>query len=224
MSTDDPRTDGKGTLPSDEESHASDTPAAGGRSSGSAVAYGGDPGKQDRRHGLVEFLVMLLVAFGLVVVVQRFIVQPFKIPSGSMVPTIPIGDYILSEKVTYHMHGPEPGDIITFEDPMDEGTVLIKRCIATEGQAVELVGGVVYVDGVALDEPYTEGKPSLPLSPTYGNMSITYPYTVPEGHVWVMGDNRTNSADSRYFGAVPVSSVSGRAFFVYWPPNEFGTL
>lgn len=224
MPVDDPHAEERDSFPSARGLRVSDGSADDGQPLGSSYPPGGDPVKQDRRHGIVEFVVMLLVAFGLVLAVQRFIVQPFKIPSGSMIPTIPIGDYILSEKISYHSHGPEVGDIITFKDPMDEDTVLIKRCIATEGQTVELIGGSVYVDGVVLDEPYTEGKPSLPLSPTYGNMSIVYPFTVPEGHVWVMGDNRTNSADSRYFGAVPVSSVSGRAFFVYWPPSEFGTL
>ena len=90
------------------------------------------------------------------------------------------------------------------------------------GQTVDLVDGVVYVDGEPLDESaYTGGKPSYPLD---GPAQIQYPYTVPEGCIWCMGDNRTNSSDSRYFGAVPVSSVTGRAFFTYWPISSIGPL
>jgi signal peptidase I len=100
---------------------------------------------------------------------------------------------------------------------------LIKRIIATGGQTVDLIDGKVYVDGVALNEPYTDGLPSYPLSNAPG-ITITYPYTVPEGEVWVMGDNRTNSQDSRYFGSVPVDSITGKAVFRYWPLTSIGTL
>ena len=77
-----------------------------------------------------------------------------------------------------------------------------------------------YIDGVAQTETYTHGKPTLPLT----NSTITFPYTVPSGYIWVMGDNRTNSQDSRYFGAVPASSVTGRGVLVYWPVPDFGLL
>ena len=86
--------------------------------------------------------------------------------------------------------------------------------------------GVVYVDGEPLDEPYTDGKPSYPL-PTHSSQlssDIAYPYVVPEGCIWVMGDNRTNSQDSRYFGAIPVSSVTSKAQFVFWPLEDAGTI
>ena len=78
---------------------------------------------------------------------------------------------------------------------------------------------LIYVDGVPLDEPYTDGKPSYTIPG-----GVSYPYTVPEGEIWVMGDNRTNSQDSRKFGAVPVSSVTGLAVLVYWPLDNFGLL
>ena len=81
----------------------------------------------------------------------------------------------------------------------------------------------IYVDGVRLDEPYTHNLPSNPLTPAPGT-NLTYPYTVPDGYIWVMGDNRTNSQDARYFGAIPVSSVTGRGALVYWPLNNFGLL
>ena len=92
-----------------------------------------------------------------------------------------------------------------------------------EAQKVDLIDGLVYVDGVPLDEPYTQGKPSEPLK-TAVDVDISYPYTIPDGHIWVMGDNRTSSADSRYFGPIPVSSVSGRAAMIYWPLDHIGVL
>ena len=134
------------------------------------------------------------------------------------------GDMVFSEKVTYYMRQPERGDIVTFTDPEVPTRTLIKRVIATGGQTVDLVNGEVVVDGAALDEPYTKGKPSYPLSRTAVNADISYPYKVPEGSVWVMGDNRTESQDSRYFGAVPVDTISGRASLVYWPLSSFGLL
>ena len=98
---------------------------------------------------------------------------------------------------------------------------LIKRCIAVGGQTVDIndEDGLVYVDGVALSEPYTRGLPSYTLA-----SDVSYPYTVPEGMMWMMGDNRTNSQDSRYFGAVPVASAEARSVAVLWPLGDAGLL
>lgn len=171
--------------------------------------------------GFLEFVIMIVVALCVAFGLRHFVLEPFQVPSGSMESTIETGDYVLTQKVQVD---PQPGDIVTFDDPTTPDRILIKRVIATEGQTVDLVDGIVYVDGVALDEPYTLGKPSNPLAPTYQGMSITYPYTVPAGCIWVMGDNRTNSSDSRYFGPVPADSVSGEAMVVYWPANHIGKL
>ncbi|HIY84497.1 signal peptidase I [Rubneribacter sp.] len=167
-----------------------------------------------------SLLLLVAVAVGVAFLLRTYVYQPYEIPSGSMEETVMTGDVLFSEKVSYYFREPEPGDIVTFQDPEIPGRVLLKRCIAVGGQTV-VVGddGVVYVDGVAQDEPYTGGKPSYPL-----DGDVTYPYTVPEGYIWVMGDNRTNSQDSRYFGAVPVSSVTGRGALVVWPLNHFGPL
>lgn len=169
-----------------------------------------------------EFIVMLAVVLTAAWLVRTYVIAPYEIPSASMEPTIMVGDKAFSEKISYYQGNVQPGDIITFADPETPSRTLIKRCIATEGQIVDLIDGVVYVDGEALVEPYAQGL-SYPLMPAI-NAVVEYPYTVPDGYLWVMGDNRDNSADSRYFGAVPESSVSGHACFVYWPLNRIGVL
>lgn len=186
--------------------------------------YQQPPYQEPQRSGAVRTLlglvVMVAVVFGLSWLLRTFVFQAYEIPSGSMEDTIMTGDMVFAEKVSYYFRDPEPGDIVTFADPEIPGRILIKRCIATAGQTVSVDDtGILYIDGVAQDEPYTNHLPSYPLK-----SDITYPYTVPEGAIWVMGDNRTNSQDSRYFGAVPVSSVTGRGAVVYWPIDDIGLL
>ena len=173
------------------------------------------------RNSVIEFVIIVVAALVMAWALTNFVVKPYQIPSGSMLETIQLGDRVLSEKISYYGGSPEQGDIVTFHDPEDNSRILIKRCIATEGQSVDLIDGLVYVDGEPLSEEYTLGKPSYELDSIAG---ISYPYVVPEGHIWCMGDNRTNSSDSRYFGAVPVSSVTGHAFFTYWPISSIGFL
>ena len=169
-------------------------------------------------------VVMVAIVALITVCLRMFIFVPYEIPSGSMEDTIMTGDMVFSEKVSYYFRSPEPGDIVTFEDPEVPGRTLIKRVIAVGGQTVDIVGGKVVVDGEELDEPYTSGKESYAFSRTAAGVNVYYPFTVPEGSVWVMGDNRTSSQDSRYFGAIPVSSISGRAALVYWPISDIGPL
>ncbi|WP_139653210.1 signal peptidase I [Raoultibacter phocaeensis] len=181
-----------------------------------------DAPKRSVLRSLLSFLFLVALVVGLSWLLREFVIQPYEIPSGSMETTIMTGDKVFSERVSYYFRDIEPGDIVTFEDKEIPGRILIKRCIATGGQTVDLIDGRVYVDGVALDEPYTHGLPSDPFASTL--VDISYPYTVPEGELWMMGDNRTNSKDSRYFGSVKESSVTGKGCFIYWPLENFGVL
>ena len=180
---------------------------------------------EPRRSGafrtILSLLVMVAFVFGLSWVLRTYVFQAYEIPSGSMEETIMVGDMVFSEKVSYYFRDPEPGDIVTFQDPEIPGRVLIKRCIAVGGQTVDIndEDGLVYVDGVALREPYTDGLPTYTLA-----SDVSYPYTVPEGMMWMMGDNRTNSQDSRYFGAVSVASAEARSVAVLWPLGDVGLL
>lgn len=174
--------------------------------------------------GILSFLLMVAFVVAATFFLRLFVFVPYEIPSGSMEDTIMTGDMVFSEKVSYYFRSPQPGDIVTFDDPEVDGRTLIKRVIAVGGQTVDLVDGNVIVDGVTLDEPYIGGKQSFPLSRTADGVEVSFPYTVPRGSVWVMGDNRTSSQDSRYFGAIPVSSITGRGAVIYWPFDHAGIL
>lgn len=167
---------------------------------------------------LAETGLLLVVALVVAQAAKAYVVQPFVIPTGSMIPTIEVGDYVLAEKITFRwIHKPEPGDIVVFDDPRGQLPQLIKRVVAVDGQTVELRGDAVYVDGRPLDEPYVHGTSTMP-------GSVPLPLTVPSGQVWLMGDNRPSSGDSRFFGPVDVETVRGRAFWTYWPLGAFGPL
>ena len=186
--------------------------------------------------GIVAFVAVVLA---LAAVLRTFVLGTHVVPTASMADTIEVGDLVVSEKVSYWFDEPEAGDIVTFTvyaETVDGepvvGTIslepgegleeveLVKRVIATAGQTVELVDGAVYVDGELLEEGYVDSA----LTEELAGSSIEFPYTVPEGEVWVMGDNRTNSADSRWFGSIPVESVTGRVFFCYWPWDRIGVV
>lgn len=158
---------------------------------------------------------------------RAFVCETFVVPSGSMLDTIRVGDLLLGEKVTPRVSGVHDGEVVTFYDPDGSGTILVKRVIATAGQSVDLRDGQVYVDDSALSEPYAGGRPTLPTKAWLNEAldgPVSYPCTVPDGCVWVMGDNRTDSLDSRYFGAVPVSSVTSHVLCVWWPLADASTL
>jgi signal peptidase I len=169
---------------------------------------------------VVEFILTLLVAFLVAQAVRTWVIQPYIVPTGSMLPTIQLGDQVLANKFVYRFRSPARPDIVVFDDPTGEVGTLIKRVIAVGGRTVDLKNGHVVVDGVVLDEPYTHGQASDPLP----GSRVTFPLKIPPGYIWCMGDNRTQSQDSRWFGPVPLASVHGRAFFIYWPISRFGPL
>ncbi|MDR3052505.1 MAG: signal peptidase I [Coriobacteriales bacterium] len=173
---------------------------------------------------VLELFLLIAVVFFLTWLVRTYAIQNYEVPSGSMEPTIMTKDRLLADSITYRFREIEYNDIVTFHDKTQEGRVLIKRVIAVGGQTVDLRDGKVVVDGKILDEPYTHGKDSDPLPTQFDGVTLTYPYTVPDDMIWVMGDNRTNSSDSRFFGPIPVSSVTGHAFVVYWPLEDFSLL
>lgn len=176
--------------------------------------------------GWLEMLLLVVVAFLGALALRRFVVDTYEVPTGSMLETIQLGDRIVGEKISYRFRIPQRGEIATFDDPERPGTTLIKRVIATSGQVIDLRDGVVYVDGEALDEPYVDGKPTEPIMRHAANLTtgISYPHTVAEGCVWMMGDNRTNSLDSRYFGDIKLSAISSHAVFIFWPIDQAGAL
>ena len=168
---------------------------------------------------LIETLLLVLAAFLLAQGIKTFLIQPFVIPTGSMISTIEIGDRVLAEKISYRfLRDPESGDIVVFDDPTGQKPQLIKRVIATAGQTVDIQEGAVFVDGAKLDEPYLD--PGIQTEPG----SVQLPITIPDGMVWLMGDNRPNSGDSRFIGPQPISEIQGRAIWTYWPLSRFGDL
>ena len=153
--------------------------------------------------------------------IQVFVAQPFRIQQESMEPTVRPDQYVLVDKLTPRLTGYARGDIVVFEPPStwaDPGTEFIKRVVGLPGERVALRGGDVYVDGSVLAEPY------LPAGVRTEAIGSEQTWTVPAGDVFVMGDNRPDSADSRVFGPVPIQSITGRAWLRYWPPPDLAIL
>lgn len=180
---------------------------------------------------VVEWILVLGGALVIAVLVRTFAFQTFWIPSPSMASTLEKGDRVLVNKLSYRFGDPERGDVIVFERPPGEtGTIkdLIKRVIGLPGEQVSIMDGSVYIDGRKLDESYTH---DLPTDPNVGcgtgdTTGIDTPtgMLVPDGYVFVMGDNRIQSHDGRCFGPVDEDLIVGRAFMIIWPPSKVGGL
>ncbi len=169
--------------------------------------------------GLFEWVVVLVGAVLVALVLRAFVFQAFWIPSESMETTLMIQDRILVNKVSYHLHEINRGDIVVFERPDDQvGEIrdLIKRVIGLPGDTVEGRDNEVYINGVRLIED--DYLPPEIVTTDFG------PIVVPDGELFVMGDNRGQSFDSRFFGTVDESRVIGRAFVLFWPLDRIGTL
>ncbi|MGH2474191.1 MAG: signal peptidase I [Candidatus Limnocylindrales bacterium] len=174
---------------------------------------------------IVETLVLTLIIF---FVIQNFVAQPYKVQQLSMERTLEPEQYVLVDKLTPRFDTYKRGDIVVFEPPDewgDDGTPFIKRVIGEPNDTVEIRDdGLVYINDQALEEPYLYaqelgGEPQETTAPLEQAT-----WTVPEGELFLMGDHRSNSADSRTFGPVPIGSVIGRAWLRYWPLNTFGPL
>jgi signal peptidase I len=184
----------------------------------------------NRRSGLgclfevAETLVLTLVIF---FVIQNFIAQPYQVQQNSMERTLEPGQYVLVDKLTPRWDAYNRGDVVVFNPPSSwtsDPTPFIKRVIGQPGDVVEVKDdGLVYVNGVALDEPYTFKNDQGVNEPTEASPDQTR-WVVPAGQLFVMGDHRQKSADSRVFGPISISDVVGRAFLRYWPIGTFGIL
>lgn len=165
---------------------------------------------------ILEILTLTLLMF----LILRFAVQNFRIDGPSMEPSLHNQEYILVDKAAYLFHGPERGDVIVFEYPLDPQLDYVKRIIAIPGDIISVVGTRVTVDGITLNETYVnKDDPGNPFPPI--NKRIVGP-----NEYFVMGDNRGDSSDSREWGFVPRQNIIGKAAFVYWPfsENNFGLL
>jgi signal peptidase I len=184
-----------------------------------------------------ELPILLFIAFLIAFTVKSTVAQAFFIPSESMVPTLEVGDRVLVSRLSYKLHEPRRGDVVVFSSPFEDeddkdhsplpSRVLesvglrqpstedfIKRVIALPGETVEGRDGRIFVDGKVLDEPYL----------TDMTVDGFEPKKVPEGMLWVMGDNRGHSSDSRVFGTIDEDDVVGRAIVRIWPLPRLGFL
>ena len=174
---------------------------------------------------LVETIVVVLFAVVIAFVLRTFVVATFSIPSGSMEPTLQINDRILVDKLSYDLHGIGRSDVVVFATPPDEHCAgppvanLVKRVIGLPGETISLSGGQVFIDGKLLAEPWlpTQTQHDTIPGPSLKPYSLQQPYKIPAGDVFVMGDNRTFSCDSRYWGPIRESSIVGKVDVRIWP-------
>ncbi|HEX3737473.1 MAG TPA: signal peptidase I [Solirubrobacterales bacterium] len=201
------------------------------------------PKPKSKAGGLIELVVIVALALGLALAIQAWIVKPYKIPSGSMEPTLDVGQRVLVNRFIYHLHEPHIGDIVVFHPPegaesADECGVdvsdrepcpkatpressqnFIKRIVAVGGDTLSIKAGHPVVNGVEKkDEPYTNPCGAAPAC------SLPKAIKIPKGYFFMMGDNRGASDDSRFWGPIPKSWIIGEAFATYWPPDRIGTL
>jgi signal peptidase I len=197
--------------------------------------------QQSGRSSLIELVTIVALALGLFLLIQGFLVKPFRIPSESMVPTLSVGQRVLVDRVSFRFGDPERGDVVVFKPPLgaDEDrcgvarpedspcprptpqrsdTNFIKRVVGLPGDRLKVLEGRVYINGRRLDEPYIRPDAEC------GICNEPREIEIPRGHYFMMGDNRGESADSREWGPVPKDWMIGQAFATYWPPGRIGTL
>lgn len=186
------------------------------------------------------------MALGLALLIQAFLIKPYQIPSGSMEPTLDIGQRVLVNRFIYHFQDPKPGDVVVFHPPKGvEGTpfdacavnpgngpcpqatpekasdTFIKRIVAGPGDTVSIKGGFPVVNGQWMNKPSYQ---TIPCGTGGAGCDLPKEITIPPNHHFMMGDNRGNSEDSRFWGPLPDKWLIGKAFATYWPPNRIGGL
>ena len=194
-----------------------DVPDVLGEGNSSAVGY----------RWVIEWAVILMAVLVCTVLLRTYAIQSFYIPSPSMVPTLQVGDRIVVNKLSYDLHGVHRGDIVVFKRPpleLQDFPDLVKRVVGLPGESVSTQNGHVYINGKLLSETWlpsgsTSYTGALPDS-QHPQFNMPGPVTVPAGHYFVMGDNRADSEDSRFFGPIPESLTVGRAIAVVWPPSH----
>jgi signal peptidase I len=165
--------------------------------------------------GLVrDALETILPALLIVFVVNVFLAQATRVEGQSMEPNLHNNERLIIEKISYRFRSPNRGDIVVIKMPNRHSDPLIKRVVGLSGETIEIRDGYVYINGQMLEEPYLEQS-------TYGNVGT---HVIPPGYLFVLGDNRGASNDSRSFGEIKLTNIIGRAWFRYWPPQEIGLV
>ena len=185
-------------------------------------------GKRGKKSVFREYLEAIVIAVLLALFIRTFVVQAFKIPSGSMLPTLQIGDHLLVSKFLYGIKLPfkgtvlvpfkkiDQGDVVVFRFPKDRSVDYIKRVIGTPGDTVEIRDKKVIVNGKPIVDPHAHISSTTILDTKSSPRDNMGPILVPEDRIFVMGDNRDNSYDSRFWGFVDQKDVLGKAFILYW--------
>ncbi|MGC9335158.1 MAG: signal peptidase I [Anaerolineae bacterium] len=170
--------------------------------------------KSRGRSALREMLETVLLTLLIYVLVRSFLFENYRVLGHSMDPTLEDMQYLVVNKLGYRLHEPQRGDIIVFRDPRSADRKLIKRIIGLPGEMLEIRNGQVFVNEQPLEEPYVGGPTRYSQPPT----------PIPEGHYFVLGDNRNNSSDSHNWGSLSRDQIVGKAWFSYWPPATWGLM
>ncbi len=204
----------------DEDQQPADTPNP---------AADGD-GKHSSFRWIIETVGVVVIAIVVAVLLRTFVVATYSIPSGSMEPTLKIGDRIVVDKLSYHLHGVDRGNIVVFSTPPNEDCAgppvadLVKRVIGLPGDTISLADGHVYVNGAVLPELYlpADVRNDTYPGPSGAAYSLHHAYRVPAGDLFMMGDNRPQSCDSRYWGPIRESTIVGKVDMRIWPLSRVG--
>ncbi len=161
-------------------------------------------------------IMITLISIVFALLIRAYVVQAYKIPSGSMKPTLLIGDHMLTDKLYYRFKAPQRGDIVVFEFPEDPAKDFVKRVVAIPGDTIEIRKKRLLLNGVIVDEPYAVHNDDRMILMKTNPRDQFGPVRVPESHLFVMGDNRDFSYDSRFWGFVKTEKLKGRVFKIYW--------